>query len=531
MRACSGSGSASTPTRSCSGVSSRSNCSESERDPAMLRVLIVLHRWVGVALCLLFLLWFPSGIGMMYWGFPSVTEADRLARAPALDAGQVTLTPQAAARTLRLDPRRPDRMRLTTVDGRPAYRGGRGGGRVVYADTGRVQGDVSANMRDRAAEAWTGQRVRDGVVESVIEVDQWTVQGALRNRRPLWKYSWPNGEQLYIGDTGEVLQYTTTASRLGAWVSAIPHWIYFTAIRQHQTVWIRFVIWTSGIGTVLAIIGLVVAVARYSPGRRYRQDGRPARLPYRGQQRWHAILGLIFGVATATWAFSGMLSLDPFPSATPRGPAGRGPDLAEALRGEVALDDFAALSPGDLLARHPDLEVKAVELTAFDGRPLYAARLGDGATVMFGIDGRRVDRFDHDEIARIVRRVAPDAGAVETRILDRYDRYYLDRRRARPLPVILAQLHDDAATRYYIDPATGRVVGQYSNRRWVSRWLYSGLHSLNFPWLYNNRPLWDIVVITFMLGGTALCVTSLVLSWRVVGQTLRQRLSSRVGGP
>ena len=497
----------------------------------MLRVLIVLHRWVGVALCLLFLLWFPSGIGMMYWGFPSVTEADRLARAPALDAGQVTLTPQAAARTLRLDPRRPDRMRLTTVDGRPAYRGGRGGGRVVYADTGRVQGDVSANMRDRAAEAWTGQRVRDGVVESVIEVDQWTVQGALRNRRPLWKYSWPNGEQLYIGDTGEVLQYTTTASRLGAWVSAIPHWIYFTAIRQHQTVWIRFVIWTSGIGTVLAIIGLVVAVARYSPGRRYRQDGRPARLPYRGQQRWHAILGLIFGIATATWAFSGMLSLDPFPSATPRGPAGRGPDLAEALRGEVALDDFAALSPGDLLARHPDLEVKAVELTAFDGRPLYAARLGDGATVMFGIDGRRVDRFDHDAIARIVRRVAPDAGAVETRILDRYDRYYLDRRRARPLPVILAQLHDDAATRYYIDPATARVVGQYSNRRWVSRWLYSGLHSLNFPWLYNNRPLWDIVVITFMLGGTALCVTSLVLSWRVVGQTLRQRLSSRVGGP
>ena len=64
--------------------------------------------------------------------------------------------------------------------------------------------------------------------------------------------------------------------------------------------------------------------------------------------------------------------------------------------------------------------------------------------------------------------------------------------------------------------------GSTATRRWVSRWLYSGLHSLNFPWLYNNRPLWDIVVITFMLGGTALCVTSLVLSWRVLGQTLRR---------
>lgn len=54
----------------------------------------------------------------------------------------------------------------------------------------------------------------------------------------------------------------------------------------------------------------------------------------------------------------------------------------------------------------------------------------------------------------------------------------------------------------------------------MTRWLYHGLHSLDFPWLYNHRPLWDIVVITFMLGGTALCVTSVILAWRVVGRTL-----------
>jgi hypothetical protein len=54
----------------------------------------------------------------------------------------------------------------------------------------------------------------------------------------------------------------------------------------------------------------------------------------------------------------------------------------------------------------------------------------------------------------------------------------------------------------------------------MSRWLYHGLHSLDFPWLYNYRPLWDIVVITFMIGGTALCVTSLILAWRVLGRKL-----------
>jgi hypothetical protein len=86
----------------------------------------------------------------------------------------------------------------------------------------------------------------------------------------------------------------------------------------------------------------------------------------------------------------------------------------------------------------------------------------------------------------------------------------------------MALTNDSEATRYYIDPKTASVVGTYSNGNWVNRWLYHGLHSLSFPFLYNHRPLWDIVVITFMVGGTALCVTSLVLAWRAVGKKLRR---------
>ena len=66
--------------------------------------------------------------------------------------------------------------------------------------------------------------------------------------------------------------------------------------------------------------------------------------------------------------------------------------------------------------------------------------------------------------------------------------------------MILARVNDAEQTRYYIDPKTARVVGSYSTRNWMSRWLYHGLHSLDFPWLYNHRPLWDIVVITLHAG-------------------------------
>ena len=78
------------------------------------------------------------------------------------------------------------------------------------------------------------------------------------------------------------------------------------------------------------------------------------------------------------------------------------------------------------------------------------------------------------------------------------------------LPVIYARMNDAVASRYYIDPKTGGIVGSYNARLWVERWLYHGLHSLDFPWLYNHRPLWDIVVLTLMLGGAALCATSRV---------------------
>ena len=106
--------------------------------------------------------------------------------------------------------------------------------------------------------------------------------------------------------------------------------------------------------------------------------------------------------------------------------------------------------------------------------------------------------FDQREIVRVVSAAAD--GNMTTRLLNQYDRYYLDRTRKLPLPVLLAEGTTGQQTRYYIDPKTARIVRTYYSSNWVNRWLYNGLHSLNLPWLYNYRPLWDIVVITLMLA-------------------------------
>src|SRR5207245_1959920 len=166
-------------------------------------------------------------------------------------------------------------------DGRPVYRFRFPRGEaIVYADTSERQTAVSTAMMQRIASAWTGQPAA-ARVEAVDDVDQWTVQGPLRNLRPMWKYSWPNGEQVYIAQSsGEVVQYTTTASRIGAYLGPIPHWVYFTPLRKHQAQWSAFVIWTSGIGTITAMLGLIVGLWMYAPSKPYRIAGAETSIPY-----------------------------------------------------------------------------------------------------------------------------------------------------------------------------------------------------------------------------------------------------------
>ena len=102
---------------------------------------------------------------------------------------------------------------------------------------------------------------------------------------------------------------TTRRSRALAWVSTIPHWLYFTSLRANQPLWYQIVVWTSGLACVLAVLGLILRVTQFKRTRPFRLS---AAIPYAGWMRWHYITGAIFGLFTLTWAFSGLLSMEPF---------------------------------------------------------------------------------------------------------------------------------------------------------------------------------------------------------------------------
>lgn len=503
---------------------------------AVKKLAIVCHRWMGVAFSLLFMWWFVSGIVMMYWTYPEVSEDDHLLRAPKLQAARVKFSPADALKSAGLE--QANSMRLSSFDGRPAYffRAGRGSA-IVYADTGEQQDVFPPEMNLRSAAAWTGQPAASAKVETVTEPDQWTLLGGVRRQLPLQKYTFPDGQQVYISeDTGEVVQHTTLSSRIYSHLGVIPHWLYYTPLRVNGLLWTRVVVWSSGIATIAALLGLIVGIWMLSPSQKYRHAGQPTAIPYTGQKRLHTILGLFFGILAMTWAFSGMLSMDPFPIAS-GGPAGsaKGKGKGNAspaqrvqqalIGGRFDLARYERKHPSEVLARlDAGFPAKEIEFTSFAGEPVFHAKSGRG-TLVIPVDGAAAENMNQDYVMRLVKESAGEQNIADLRMMEQYDRFYLDRTFDRPLPVVFVQLKDAGATRLYIDPKTARLVGRYteSTAAWVNRWLYHGLHSLDFPWLYNYRPAWDIVVLGLMVMCVWLCWTSIVLSWRV----LKRKLGSR----
>ena len=129
-------------------------------------------------------------------------------------------------------------------------------------------------------------------------------------------------------------------------------------------------------------------------------------------------------------------------------------------------------------------------------------------------------------VVRDVGRTAMNQAEItEARAVTHYEAYYLDRHHQRPLPVLFVQLNDKERSMYYIDPKTARVVEAYdAGSRW-NRWLYHGLHSMNFPWLYEYRPAWDILMLALLVGGTWLSITSIILAGQVLSRKLSERSS------
>src|SRR5262249_34670307 len=190
------------------------------------KFLILTHRYLGIAVCLLFVMWFLSGIAMIFArGMPGLTPEMRFERLPVLDMAAIQIAPAEAADKAQLE-RAPNRVTLLTVMNRPAYRFSTGRSTVsVVADKGDVLEQVDEAQAVTIASRFMNlPETQLHFAGEVVEPDQWTLQE--RRVLPAHKILADDGAhtQLYVSEeTAEVALLTTRGSRALAWFAAIPH--------------------------------------------------------------------------------------------------------------------------------------------------------------------------------------------------------------------------------------------------------------------------------------------------------------------
>ncbi|NYT87012.1 PepSY-associated TM helix domain-containing protein [Pollutimonas harenae] len=484
------------------------------------RLTYLVHRWTGVAGCLLMVLWFISGVVMLYVGYPKLTPWERLGALPALGSTECCLPADVAL--ARSGVRTPlQSIKLTSVRGQPHYLIREPGGayRALDARTGQPAAVVNeAAALDAALSFMPSAQVRyDGRVYE----DRWTHSRGLDVHRPLHvvRLEGDDPGMLYVSSsTGQVVMDVPQSQQRWNYVGAWLHWLYMFRVQSTDPVWSWLVIVLSAVGTVSAITGICVGLWRWRFSGRYKSG---ARTPYRAPwMRWHHIIGLLFAGFVFTWILSGLMSMNPLgvfnPELRPNMVVYRGgPPQAQGI-----LADSAAV-----IERLQEQGLSAVEMEwqRLAGQSYILARdaVGRSRLVMIGAAGelRIRDRWTDAEVMRAASQLLPHTVTTQ-RHMSEYDNYYYSRHPEamngaieRRLPALRLDFDDPGQTRVYIDLHTGDVAASLDRRQRIGRWLFNFLHSWDTPGMLTAAAWRDVVLILLSLGGLLVSVTGVVIAY------------------
>lgn len=472
------------------------------------RLLYSSHRVLGTILSILFLIWFLSGFVMIYHSFPQVGAADRWDKLDPLSSNLIPL----------------DSLDIPTNDWRAIELKSLTHNPTLYLSSKDTTYTLSVNGREvESVDIWSyAKRWSMGSiakVDTMYHLDQWNPFSSRRDHFPLYKFYFddPEKHQLYVSShTGEALQFTSQSSRIWAWLGAIPHWVYFTSLRQDLQLWKDVVIALSGIGAIMCLVGGIWGVDMYI--KTYRRKRKWAS-PYKKiAYKWHHILGFIFGFFVFTFVFSGMMSLYYVPQwLVPV----QSKEITVQLQNNKPLPfDSYKGDYTELITRFPE-QIKSIQWSRFGNIPVYKVAI-DGNIQLFDASTPEVQPFVADEhrVRQQLDKILSSPYSIQ--LLDKYDNYYVHAHHKLPLPVYKVEVADADCTTYYINPENGNIRTFNTNSR-IQKWLYGGLHSFNIKFLVDRPILWNLVMWITMLGGTLVSGTGVWLSIQYLRRKVKKK--------
>lgn len=519
----------------------------------MKRLLFQVHRWLGVVLGLFMVVWFGSGVVIMYSPTITQTRSQQLAHAETLspEFGWLSLG-EAWARSA-------EQRKTAAGTGKNSNTVSVAEGKgvkdavasIVDARLVRSAGEPLWLIEDTNAQRYA-LSARDGAVQTItaeqaltiaqhwfagnnkIDLTTARVLGTidktilLRNQDALSPFYHvalgSEGDELLISSkTGEVLHASNRQARAFYWAG---NWVHLMkpldalglgGIRNDVQLWLALA------ATIATLTGLIIGWLRWRPGlagNATYSEGRTQ--PYREFWfTWHFWSGLVGGCVVFLWALSGFLDTNPgkiFSQANPNRQEinrylGTGlPFVMSQWQPNLSLQ-LAAAVEGD--------EVVELSWKRLGDEPVLLAYTREGQRLAQAVEGTAA-YFKDAALHAAVARLAPNTAIARQQRLVNYDSYYYPRqdqsRVEKPLPVALVVLADATQTRLYIDPQDGKLLAKLDSSARVLRWLYSAVHHWDFGW-FTYRPLWDVWMLMWLSFGMVLGVSSVVIGWRRLKKT------------
>jgi uncharacterized iron-regulated membrane protein len=471
----------------------------------MMRALVLLHRWLGVSFCLLFAMWFLTGIVMHFVPFPSLTETERFYGLVPIEMSQLPHGPAEAVQRSAIGDA--TRVRLLQRSDGPVYLvTGASGVRAIHASDLSAASVTSETLALSIAQAAARSRGFDpsqAAVAELADYDQWSVPNGFDRHRPLYRIALhdEHGTELYVSSvTGEIALDTTSHERAWNYVGSVTHWIYPTVLRKSQASWDVTVWWLSLIALVAAITGSVLGIIRM----KIMRGGMVS--PFRGWHWWHHILGLACMTFVLTWIFSGWLSMD----------HGRLFSTGKLTAAEAAAvagkPEWQTLPASE--ARPTSAQAREVEWFVFDGKFYRRERTGLDAQALFSGDpGMGAFPPPHlflnpQDVAAFVNRLAPSCNSPVPVAPD--DNYAVTA--SLPSAPVYRSVCGDIW--FHIDGASGALLERLDPSRRAYRWFYSALHTMDIPAL-TARPILRSALIVILCGcGLIFSLTGVIIGWR-----------------
>lgn len=485
----------------------------------MIKFLYKVHKYIGGFIAIFFLIWFITGVILVYHPYPRISEKMMNDRMETIDCAslpeQSSITNRVAGRVEALSLRQFQGQTLFEVKTDKEKL-------VLVADTLQDQQLKPITFATIEAEAlkWCDAPVLR--VDTLHEREQWVLYSRYNRAMPLYKFCF-NDEQkteLFIsGKDGSPQQVTSKNERFWAWVGAIPHKLYFPYIRKDVGRWKAWIVASGSFCLIAALSGFLLGMCLLV--NRYRKKNR-WEIPYkRGWKRWHYTTGMVFGIFLVWWSISGIFSMS-------RVPQWLVPTQAEFSfnpsrlwgKGMLPLDEYK-LDYRQLQEVYPDL--KKVEWTRFADIPAYRIIEGENERYI-AASGEKVLLLNvpQETIEEGFRKVHGEHAKMKITLLERYDNYYLNFRRTLELPVYKVELNDNDHNLYYVNPRDG-YIRHLNKNKMVDKWLFSAIHYLNIGWLVNRPALWTVCLWILCIGCGFVCLSSVVLGCKSLFKKRRKR--------